>query len=213
MRWRDLLQVEGETLVAPWTGGRSFQGSNGRAWSITGPLPDELGWYRFNPQGRKARVVGPVPAEPGLLGFTIKGYLVGDRVVLDRARVAPNPRDLLRYSEPVFLIEAGLDRFVRISAGRVHEEGPLIYDSLDMPLGPEADVLDAYLDRKASVDGIPGVAPALDVAFRMESCRRAEAERRRAEAETKRREEEAKRHRGLRIVTLGLGCRGPRIKT
>lgn len=210
MNWRDLLQVEGETLVAPWTGGRSLQGADARTWFITGPEPDELGWYRFNLQGRNARVVGPVPAEPGVLAFTVKGYLVGDRVVLDGARVAPDPRDIIRNSEPVYFVEDGLDRFVRITAGRVHAAGPLIYKGPDMPLGPEEDVLDAYLSRKATLESIPSVTPALDAAFRMESHQRAEVERRRAEAEKKRYEEQARRRTEQRrreiVEQLGDGA-------
>ncbi len=195
MSWRDLLQVEGETRVFPWVGGKTLQGSDDRVWSITGKTPREFGWYRFNLQGRKASLGGPVPAEPDALAYKVQGYLVGNRIVLDGARVDPDPKKIAAGSEAVFLIEEGLDRFVRISAGRLFEGGPLIYYGQEMPLGPESDVLTAFLDKTPSVDAIPGVTPALDAAFRMESLQRAEAERRRLEEERRRREEEEKRAR------------------
>ncbi len=59
-----------------------------------------------------------------------------------------------------------------------------------MPLGPEDEVLKAYLDKTPNIDGVSGVTPALDAAFRMETWQRTEAERRREELEKQRREEE-----------------------
>jgi hypothetical protein len=193
MSWRDLLQTDQETAVFPWVGGRSLQGSDNRVLTIDGRTPREFGWYRFKVKGRKALSVEAVPAEPENLRFRVRGYLVGDRVVPDGVRVDPDPAKIASFSEKVFLIEDGLDRFVRISAGRVYEGGPLVYSGPEMPLGPEDDVLNAYLDQKGSVDTIAGVSPALDAAFRMETWHRVDTERRRAEAERKRQEEEARR--------------------
>lgn len=193
MTWRDLLQTGEETLVFPWVGGKTLRWSNDRTWSITGQHPREFGWYRFALEGRKARVREQVPAEPGSLSHLVQGYLVGDRIVTDGARVDPDPRNIVKCSEPVYLIDDGLDRFARVSAGRIFEGGPLVYYGQEMPLGPEEAVLTAFLDRLPSVDAVPGVTPALDAAFRMESYQRAEAERRRAEEERRRAEEEAKR--------------------
>jgi hypothetical protein len=62
-----------------------------------------------------------------------------------------------------------------------------------MPLGPEEQVLEAFLDKRPSVDDVKGVPPALDAAFRMETWQRLEVERRRAELERRRREEEERR--------------------
>jgi hypothetical protein len=90
------------------------------------------------------------------------------------------------------MLEEGLGRFARVTAGRVYAEGPLIYDGPAMPLGPEDEVRDAFLNRLSSLDGIKGVVPALDAAFRMESWHRADVEFNRAEAERQRREEEAR---------------------
>lgn len=210
MSWKDLLQSERERITFPWVGGKSLQHDDGRSWDVAGALPREFGWYEFEVKGRKVMRVGPVPADSGLLGHKVRGYLVGDRIVPDGVRADPDPKKIIAFSERVYLIEDGLDRFVRVSAGRMYEGGPLIFDGLEMPLGPEEEVLGAYLDQKASLDAIAGVTPALDAAFRMESYQRAEAERRRLEAEQKRREEEerlAREERRKQLVEqLGDGA-------
>jgi hypothetical protein len=95
-----------------------------------------------------------------------------------------------------------LDRFVRISAGRFYEDGPLIYENQEFPLGPEDEVQIAYFDEKPTVNHVVGVAPALDAAFRVETWRRAEAERIRREEEERRAREE--RQRRIR-ESLGTG--------
>jgi hypothetical protein len=210
MTWRDLLQTERETIVFPWVGGKSLRWTDDRVWTIEGRFPREFGWHEFGIQGRKAKVLRPVPAEPGSLSRKVRGYLVGDRIVPDDARVDPDPTKITAGSEAVYLIEDGLDRFVRISAGRVFEGGPLIYDGLEMPLGPEEAVLGAFLDQATRLDGIPGVTPALEAAFRMETHQRAEAERRRLEQERKRQEEEERRAKEERrrqlVEQLGDGA-------
>lgn len=192
MAWRELLQTGNEALVSAWLGGRTLR-SGPRTWTIEGRLPREIGWYNFKLSGRKATL--DKAADPDIAGFVdeTRGYLVGDRIVPDHVHVDPDPSKIVGFSEPVALLDAGLDRFVRVVAGRPFDDGPLIYKNQDFPLGPEDAVLQAYFDRKASVGDIPNVLPALDAAFRMETWMRAETERRRAELERQRREEEAKR--------------------
>jgi hypothetical protein len=210
MGWKDLLQKDGETVVLPWTGGRILR-SGPRFWTLRGKAPEEHGWYEFSVSGRDARLLGgsagPCAPPEGALGFVVRGYLVGDRLVKDDASVDPSPATIVSFSEPVALIEPGLERFARVHAGRACEDGPLVYGGLEMPIGPEDEVARAYEDKLASVDGVKGVTPALDAAFRMESWQRAEAERRRAELERQRLEEERLRaleERRKRIVeTLG----------
>jgi hypothetical protein len=73
------------------------------------------------------------------------------------------------------------------------EDGPLIYWGQEFPLGPEPEVLDAFLDEKESVSHVKDVTPALDASFRLEVFQRAEAARRRAEAARRRAEAEAAR--------------------
>lgn len=209
MGWRDLLDTGEERTTLPWVGGRSLHGS--RVWDIKGPLPPEHGWYSFAIQGRRATDPTPADQDPEVLKFDqAVGYLVGDRIVPDGVRCDPDPDKIVAFSEKVYLIEPGLDRFARVRAGRVFGEGPLIYFNMEFPLGPEGEVQEAYEDRKASVADIKGVTPALDAAFRMESHHRAQAEARRAELERLRQEEEARRaqeERRRRLVErLGDGA-------
>jgi len=201
MGWRNLLQEKEELIVLPWLGGRTLR-SGPRAWHLDGKLPAEHGWYTFKLMGRKA-ILGdsydeelakePCVQPPGSLMCEVTGYLVGDRLILDNANVDPDPSKIAEQSETVHLIEDGLDRFARIEAGRACEDGPLIYSGMVMPLGPEEEVLQAFLEQKSSVANIKGVVPALDAAFRMEVWQRIEAAKRRAELERIRKEEEEKR--------------------
>jgi hypothetical protein len=192
MGWRDLLQTGDEAIVSPWLGGRILR-SGARSWTIEGRLPREIGWYNFKLNGRKATLDKASDAASDKLGFEVRGYLVGDNIIADAVRVDPDPRKIVGFSEPVALLDPGLGRFVRVVAGRLFEDGPLIFKAQDFPLGPEDAVLQAYLDRATSVSDIPNVLPALDAAFRMETWTRSEIERRRAELERELAAEEARR--------------------
>lgn len=203
MGWRDLLQAKDEHIVLPWVGGRSLRTYN-RTWSLQGRLPPEYGWHKFQLTGRKARWAELTDPQVDVLRDFVEGYLVGDRFVPDHIGVLD--RDLEKLSqltEQVHLIDPGLDRFARIKAGRPCEEGPLVFEGLTFPLGPEDAVLEAFLDRKDSVADVLGVTPSLDAAFRWETWQRAEAERRRREEEERR----AKEERRQKIVeSLGDGA-------
>ena len=192
MNWRDLLDTRDEGVVTPWVGGRQLH-REARTWRIEGKLPPEPGWYRFTLSGRRASVVEPASAEPELLGHRRVGYLVGDRLLADGVRVASSAEDIVRQSERVFLIPRGVNRFTRMWCGRTHFGGALIFGEEEMPLGPEDEVLEAFLAERDGLDEIPNVSPALDAAFRMEVYQKHEAARRRAELEQRRREEEARR--------------------
>lgn len=194
MGWKDLLQAEDERVTAPWVGGRVLQ-THDRQWAIEGRLPAEFGWFSFKVDGRKVRVGRPVDAAPETLREVVRGYLVGDRLVPDGVRITPSIAQVAEASEPVHLIEPGLDRFVRVSAGRTCEDGPLVYIGQEFPLGPEEPVLQAYLDGLHSVSHVLGATPALDAAFRVEVWRKVEAEKRRREEEKRRREEEERLQR------------------
>jgi hypothetical protein len=167
----------------------------------------------FEVSGRAAALTDfPVDAcaiPPGPLEGEVRGYLVGDRLVADDARVDPDPSGIARESETVWLLEDGLDMFVRVEAGRPCEGGPLVFAGVEMPLGPESEVLRAYEDRLESVGAVKGVTPALEAAFRMECWRRSETERRRAEVEAARARQEARDREEQRLAeltgTLGTG--------
>ena len=206
MGWQDLLQTTGERVTTPWVGGRSLR-TQDRLWAIEGRLPPEHGWFTFTVTGRKARLAGQAEPVHEIFRDVVRGYLVGDRLVPDNVEIKPSIASVAAASEPVHLIEPGLDRFVRIAAGRTFEGGPLVYLSQEFPLGPEDDVLQAFLDQSTSVQGISGVVPALDAAFRIETWRRVEAEKRRLEEEKRRREEEARlaREERRRAIVERLG--------
>jgi hypothetical protein len=194
MGWREHLQEVGAKITVPWTGGRTLR-SWRTSYTIDGALPPEFGWYTFGVWGRKA--ANPVACAPlcNLLRDGVSGYLVGDRLVPDSTTARVNLKTLATDYERVYLLEPGLDRFACILAGRMAEDAPLIFHSPAMPSGPEAEVLQAFLDRAPTLDRIKGVTPGLEAAFRLECWERYEDERRRAELEKQRREEEARRAR------------------
>lgn len=192
MSWRDLLAKPDESVVVPWTGGREVRAGS-RVFSVKGRLPPEHGWHTFKVDG--SRVATWTGAAEGVdldAAFgkqkLVRGYLVADRLVPDGASVVLDPTRIVEQTETVWLIEPGLDRFARIRAGR-WPDGRLIYVGQEFPLGPEAEVTDAYLDQKASVTEIKEISPALDLAFRFETWNRIEQARLRAEAERLAREE------------------------
>lgn len=201
MSWKDLLQKEDEKILAPWTGGRSFQ-LRSRCWEIIGRLPSEEGWYWFSIQGRKAEVLEKGDPTPEALLERRTGYLVGDCFISDAERVDPDPKETVRVAEVVHILDPGLGRFVRIEVGRAFDYGPLVFSQLTFPIGVEDEVLEAYLNRLPSVTDIRGVTPALDASFRMETFHREEVERQRAELERLRLEEEARLAREQRRQEL-----------
>ena len=77
-----------------------------------------------------------------------------------------------------------------VKAGRTYGNGPLVYEGEEFPLGPEDEVLDAFLEEQPSVDFISNISPALDGAFRYETWRRAEMRRIREEERIRREKEE-----------------------
>ncbi len=192
MGWKDLLQQEDEQIAAAWLGGRALR-VDVRKWSIVGRLPREHGVYSWKIRGNTAELMN-VEAEFFVLP-TRCGYLVGDLFVSDMEGGAiTDPAQLAGSLDRVHLVEPGLDHFARVGVKRMWDEGPLIYVNQDFPAGPEGEVLDAYLDRKESIDHIPGVAPALDLVYRMKTWHRVEVERKAEEARA-RRELEEKRQR------------------
>jgi len=210
MGWQDLLEKGDEQVVLPWVGGRILC-LDTRRWEIQGKLPREHGWYAFRITGRKAYLSAPSEPQQDALKWTTKGYLVGDRVIPDGVQVGPQAREngLIDLSLRVHLLDEGLDRFVRVVAGRAFEGGPLIYKNQDMPMGPEEEVLSAFLENR-ELDGVKNVTPALQVAFWFERWQKAEAARRREELEKLRREEEERRIKEERrqqiIKQLGDGA-------
>lgn len=201
MGWQDLLG--GGEQVLPWKGGRQVHSAT-RTWTILGRLPKEHGWYTFKTGGgRDCTLVGPATQDPGYENGhqILRGFLVGDRLIPDSARVVPDPAKLIDQTEPVYCVELGLDRFQKAAVVR-DRTGSLVFLRLEWPEGPEIDVLAAYQDRKESVADIKGVTPALDLAFRWISYQRVAAEARAAELERLEKEEAAKAAEAERVRRL-----------
>jgi hypothetical protein len=211
MNWRDLLATDSsEERVLPWVGGRTLHGAD-RSWQIKGRLPREFGWYTFKtPTGRHATLMGREEAEPDPDyeegRKTMTGYVAGGRMIPDDARVDPDPAKLAEQTEPVYLVERGLDRFTRAVAAW-DGEGRLIYVRQEFPQGPEQEVLDAFLDRAPDIHSIPNVTPALDAAFRWETFEREAAEERERERlrllEEERKRLEAEERRAALVEQMG----------
>lgn len=192
MGWRDLVEAEEQTVVAPWLGGRSLR-SHSRLFIIKGRLPADIGWHSFAVLNKTAKLIESVDQDPDALNHTQLGYLVGDRFIPDHTKWCDlDYGNISRNYPKVALIEEGLDRFSRVEVGKVSPFGRIVFKSLAFPLGPEEEVLSAFLDRKDSTDSIKGVTPGLQAAFEAECRQRDEIEQRRIELERIRLEEEAK---------------------
>lgn len=212
MTWRDLLHQNDERIVLPWIGGRELR-SFSRKWTLVGPQPPEHGWYSFTLlKGRSATLHEVAEPQIATLGQVHFGYLVGDHFVTEQLleRIEIDPAAIVKRLHRVNLINDNVDRFARVSVGSVTSDGPLFFRQVEMPLGPEEDVLCAYEDQAPDVNAIKGVTPALDAAFRMATWQRIEAAWRRAELERLRAEEEARRaaeeRRQALVKQLGDGA-------
>lgn len=202
--WQDLLATPDDGVVYPWTGGREVRAS-GRTFQLKGKSPVEHGWYTFAVTGgRTATLKGPADVSPDDLfakNKLVRGYLIADRILSDNTKAVFSPSEIASQTEPVALLEPGLERFARIRAGR-WEDGRLVYVGQEFPLGPEDAVTAAFQDRKASVTDIPHVTPALNLAFAFETWNRVEAARLREEAARLAREEEARLEQEARRANL-----------
>ena len=200
MGWEDLLD-NGFDRSLPWLGSRRVHDTR-RTWTIQGAQPPEHGWYKFETRGGRYCVwLGNGEPDPSYEeGQTVvRGYLVGDRIISDSARVDPDPTKLIVQTTPVFCVEPGLDRFTRAVAVK-DRENRLVYIRAEFPLGPEEEVRRAYQDRLPDVAAVKGVTPALDLAFRWISHQRELQEERRRDLDRIRQEEEQKRAEEERIT-------------
>ena len=201
MSWKDLLSAdEPATHVLPWAGGRQVHSAS-RSWKLKGRLPLEHGWYSFSEEGaRKVRLPDRemLPAEPDFTPRVLRGYVVGDRFIEDGSHVDPDPAKLIAQTEEVFCVERGLERFTRATVFR-DREGRLIYLQQQWPEGAEQEALEAYQDRKTTLEDIKGVTPELDLAFQWIVWGRAMAEERARQEEIIRKEELARMEKEERL--------------
>jgi hypothetical protein len=194
MSWKDLLD-SGSERVLPWFGFKRVHDAE-RSWTLLKPLPPEHGWFRFSVTGGRGAVLASPELQeidPAWLGWRkgFVGYLVGDRFISDYARVDPDPAKLIDQTTVTYCVEPGLERFARVVVVE-DREGHLVYLRQEFPIGPEVEVTKAYQDRAESVSNVPGVTPALDLAFRFLSHNRLTQEKHR-EALRKLQEEEARK--------------------
>lgn len=214
MGWADLLSTT-EIITVPWIGGRSIRGA-GRTWKVKGSLPEEHGWHSFEVSGGR-EAIWKGPGEPDLFWEenqkdTVKGYLVGNRLIPDNAEVVLDPTRIFNQTINVHFVEPGLDRFVRAMVV-FYEQDKYIFARQEFPLGPEAQVMEAFFDRIESINNIPEVTPSLDLAFRFETFQREQQEERRRLLEERRleserrRQEEERRKQLVEQVGTGAGRR------
>lgn len=200
MGWQDLIQKT-EEVSLPWLGGREITAGT-RRFTIDGKLPREQGWYRFALGGsQKARYVGPGEFDPAFEEGRpkVSGYVAGGRLIPDTIALVPEIAHIPLHTRPIYMLEP-MDRFSRVVT--VEFADRLVYVRPDFPLGPEAQVQEAYEDRKTSIRDIPGVTLALELAFRFESWVRAEAERAVLEEEERQlREQRAREEEERRAAT------------
>lgn len=188
--WTELVTGP-EERVLPWFGSRRVH-ERQRTWQVSGALPLEHGWHRFRLVGRRAEVAGDGEAMPFDFEVgqrTVVGYLIGDRLVPDAARVRGDIGQLdglVQATRRVRLIERGLARFGRVRAFE-DKDGELVFVREELALGPESEV-DLALQEGRGLADIKGVLPALDLAFRwwVRQRQRAEDNRRHIEREAAR---------------------------
>lgn len=214
MSWEDLLD-EGSERVLPWFGFRRIHSAE-RTWTLKED-PPEHGWYLFNTEGgRNATLMNDEPQDINTSWAeyqpTLTGYLVGDRLIPDSARVDPDPDKLFKQTIRVYCVEPGLERFARATVVR-DRDGNLVYVQQEFPQGSEEAVQRAFQDRMTSVNEIPGVTPALDLAFRFLTWQRELKEERQLELarlqeeERKRREKEEQLQQAMRNAGTAIGRR------
>lgn len=206
MGWRDKLEGVPVPQVIPWLGGRKLY-KDGRAWRIVGKRPRMHGWNEWTMHGRHALWVreSDLDLSYGEKWESHRGYLVGDRFIHEQTTSRWEVEELAELSQEVYLVEPGLNRFPYVRVIRDPESRYIFKEEL-FPLGPEEEVREAFVDRKESIDGIAGVTPALDIAFRFATYQRRLLEERRAEIE-RALAEERRREEALRSIGTGLGRR------
>lgn len=193
MGWADLLSSSTDSLTLPWVGQNKLYG-DGRTLQLKGKRPPEYGWHEFSVDGgRSAHWLRE--AEPdfsiGDSHQNLYGYLVGNRLITKGVLTDRPPAEILGWFPEVFLAENGLDRFAHVRV-MWYEKRVYVFLGEDFGLGPEEDVRRAFEDRE-DISSIPGVSPALDLAYRLESFLRDEADKQRLEAEARRKREELQR--------------------
>jgi hypothetical protein len=148
--YRKFLGQE-EERVLPYLGGAFLHAADRRLRLATEPRAP--GWFRFRVKGREATLVGPAEPE-GLEALpSVRGHLVGDRLVREGS-----------VAERVhFLPEEEPPRLTPARARRWHS-GDLLFDMLDFESEAEEAARRA-LEEEASLAQVKGVPATLRSAF------------------------------------------------
>lgn len=150
MDYRKFLGKE-EERVLPYLGGAFLYAADRRLRLAT--EFDPPGWYRFRIKGREATVVGPADPEALESLPSVRGHLVGERLVREGS-----------IAERVhFLPEEEPARLSPCRARRWHS-GELLFDTLDFESEAEEAARRA-LEDDASLAQIKGVPATLRAAF------------------------------------------------
>jgi hypothetical protein len=157
--WRKFIGKK-ESLSLPYFGGRRVQAKD-RSLRLAEP-PEMPGWYRFEIEGRNARVEGP--ADPELEGLPkARGHLVGD--VLLAAGSKPETVFFLPQDEPAM--------FASCTCRRWHG-GELVFGEVDFDSEAEEAARTAFEERRGLADA-KGIPAPLRAAFGWATVRRASA--------------------------------------
>ena len=150
MDYRKFLGKE-EERVLPYLGGEFLHASDRRLRLAT--QPDAPGWYRFRIKGREATPLGP--AEPEALDQlpSVRGHLVGERLVREGAIA----------ERVLFLPEEEPPQLSPCRARRWHS-GELLFETLDFESEAEEAVRRA-LEEDASLAQVKSVPATLRAAF------------------------------------------------
>jgi hypothetical protein len=147
-----------ETMVLPYFGGPAVDAPDRRlrlAPRVPTDQPLAVGWWRFEVRGRTARPVEG--AEPEALDAlpSVRGHLVGDRLVHGGALV--ETVHFMPEEEPPLLSPCRARRWAT---------GELVFDALELEGDAEESVRNA-LEQGTSLAGQKGIAASLRSAFGM----------------------------------------------
>jgi hypothetical protein len=148
--YRKFLGKE-EERVLPYLGGAFLHAADRRLRLATEPTAP--GWYRFRIKGREATPLGP--AEPEALDLlpSVRGHLVGERLVREGA-----------IAERVLFLPAEEPPRLSPCRARRWHSGELLFEMLDFESEAEEAVRRA-LEEDASVAQLKGVPATLRAAF------------------------------------------------
>jgi hypothetical protein len=148
--YRKFLGKE-EERVLPYLGGAFLHAADRRLRLAT--EPQAPGWYKFRVKGREATPVGPAEPEALEALSSVRGHLVGDRLVREGS-----------VAEQVhFLPEEEPPRLTPARARRWHS-GELLFDMLDFESEAEESARRA-LEEDTSLAAVKGVPATLRSAF------------------------------------------------